>query len=158
MTEEIWKDIVGYEGLYQVSNNGNVRRIGRRILKNFDAAKGYQKVQLWKENKGKAFLVHRLVLLAFVGQSEMQTNHINRNKKDNRLENLEYVHARENINHVYRNRELPAGVAKDKKSYRASIVINGKVLNLGNYKTSKEASDAYLGKIKELGLGDKYVR
>ena len=101
--EEIWKDVPGHEGLYQVSNLGRVKslRFGKeRILKPTPDKDGYYQVDLWKGGEGKTNKIHRLVMLAFVGESDLEVNHINGIKTDNRLENLEYCTPSENIQHA----------------------------------------------------------
>jgi len=107
--EEIWQDIEGYEG-YQVSNEGQVRSLDRidslghhikgKILKPFTNKKGYQRVRLWKDGNVKNFQVHRLVYEAFCGEipDGMQVNHINEDKSDNRLCNLNLMTPKENTN------------------------------------------------------------
>lgn len=98
MNNEIWADIPGYNGTYQVSTMGRVR--GRKILK-FDRTKdGYLLAQLCKDGKVKKHRVNRLVALAFIPNPDglPQVNHKNENKTDNRVENLEWVSAKQNIN------------------------------------------------------------
>ena len=103
--EEIWQDIEGYEG-YQVSNLGRVKSLGNnktrkeKILKPATNKKGYQYVNLYKNGKAKTFKVHRLVYAAFNGEIPpgMEVNHINEVKTDNRLENLNLMTRKENIN------------------------------------------------------------
>ena len=112
----IYKDIPNYEGIYQVSNTGIVRRlkhwvtnsglqnatgyfVPEMILKQQLDTKGYYQVSLSKEGKVKVWSVHRLVMLAFVGElpAGMETRHLNSNKLDNRLENLAYGTKAENM-------------------------------------------------------------
>lgn len=108
ITNEIWKDIADYEGLYQVSNLGRVKRIGSgsgatsgRIKTPSDHNAGYSSVALYKNNKERAFLIHRLVAHAFIGNIDgLDVNHINGDKRDNRLENLEIVTRKQNISHA----------------------------------------------------------
>ena len=98
MNNEIWADIPGYNGMYQISTMGRVR--GRKILK-FDKTKdGYLLAQLRKDGKTHKHRVNRLVALAFIPNPNQlpQVNHKNENKKDNRAENLEWVTAKQNIN------------------------------------------------------------
>lgn len=107
MTEELWKDIPEYEGYYQVSNLGNVKSLldnkgrQRELILKLDTAAGYRQVALYKNGIMKRFKVHRLVVFAFYGMSSLQVNHINGNKTDNRLCNLEYVTQSENMKHAY---------------------------------------------------------
>lgn len=110
--KEIWKDIPNYEGLYQISNLGNVKslKFGKeRILKPRYEGGGYVQVGLHKEGGGKNFKVHRLVMLAFVSESDLHVNHINGIKSDNRLENLEYCTRSENIQHAFKIGLIPKG-------------------------------------------------
>lgn len=98
---EEWKEIPGYEGLYKVSNFGSIKNKNNIQMKPQLSKQGYYKITLYK-NKKKTYFIHRLVLLAFVGQSNLQVNHKNFNKIDNSLVNLEYVTPIENIHH-FRN-------------------------------------------------------
>ena len=101
--KEIWKDIPNYEGMYQVSNLGRVKSLKfnkEKVLKPLPNRRGYCKVILCKGGAQKQKSIHRLVLLAFVGESELEVNHINGIKTDNSLENLEYCTRRENIRHA----------------------------------------------------------
>lgn len=118
MTEEIWKDIKNYEGLYKISNLGQVKSLTRNIiLKTATDKKGYLRVSLCKNCKDKYYRIHRLVLQAFIGNSDLQCNHINGIKNDNRLENLEWVTSSENMKHSYR-----IGVHKIKKGENGTNV------------------------------------
>ena len=107
---EQWRDIVGYEGWYQVSNMGRVRRartgpgtyVGR-ILRPRVHTGGYYQVSLCKNGKVSNNYIHVLVLKAFVVPcpENYECNHRNGKKQDNRVSNLEWVTHTENINHSY---------------------------------------------------------
>lgn len=105
---EIWKDIKGYEGLYQVSNLGNVRSLNFhrekkiKILKPNLKKDGYYETTLSKNSKFKWVRTHRLVAEAFIPNiyNKPQVNHINGNKLDNKAENLEWCTNQENITHA----------------------------------------------------------
>lgn len=123
MNKETWKDIQGYEGLYQVSDLGRIRSLGRianakngskqrkksRILVQEITIHGYCRVRLFDlDGNSKHFMVHRLVMDAFIGASDLSVNHINEIKTDNRIENLEYCTQKENCNHGTRNMRISA--------------------------------------------------
>lgn len=98
----MWKDIEGYEGLYQVSTLGRVKnsRTGR-VLKVGKIGNGYLIVNLYKDGKRTNYKVHRLVAQAFIPnpQNKPQVNHIDEDKENNYVENLEWSTAKENNNH-----------------------------------------------------------
>lgn len=107
---EIWKPVEGYEGLYEVSDSGNVRSLSRkagkvhikgRILKPFQNRNGYLCVCLSKEGTTKTVGIHRLVATAFVPNpnGKETVNHINECKNDNRASNLEWLTLQENIHY-----------------------------------------------------------
>lgn len=103
---EQWKDIPGYERLYQVSTKGNVRsyhKAGNRILKQH-ISKGYCYATLIDDNRRKMVLVHRLVAQAFIENTENKpdVNHKDGNKTNNNVENLEWVTKSENSIHSHR--------------------------------------------------------
>lgn len=109
--KEIWKDVKGYEGLYQVSNFGNVKSFPRngtikkeRILKQIVDSNDYLIVGLHKNNKSKKVCVHWLVANAFIPKKENDEviNHINGNKFDNSLKNLERCTQKHNVRESYR--------------------------------------------------------
>lgn len=112
---EIWKDVKGYEGLYQVSNEGNVRSLNYNhtgtihILSPSSHRRGYQCLNLYKDGKREMKLVHRLVGEAFIDNPENlpQINHKDENPKNNKVENLEYC--TQAYNNTYGGRLLRAG-------------------------------------------------
>lgn len=98
---EIWKDIPGYEGLYRISNLGNVKslKFGKeRILRPGKDNHNYLIVVLCKDGKHKTRLIHRLVAFAFIPKVEGKefVDHINGIRDDNRIENLRWCTHREN--------------------------------------------------------------
>ena len=134
MNIETWKSVKGYEGLYEVSNLGRIRSLGRtcrtksssaqhkkaRILVQEITIHGYCRVRLFDRNgEAKHYAVHRIVMDAFVGPSKLQVNHKNEVKTDNRLENLEYCSASYNCNYGSRNSEI----SKKTKGKHAKRVI-----------------------------------
>ena len=103
---EIWKDIEDYEELYQISSFGRVRRKkDDYIFKENKNSGGYRVITLTKNKKEKSFSVHQLVAQAFISNPNNlpQINHIDGNKMNNRVDNLEYCTASENMQHAYKN-------------------------------------------------------
>lgn len=110
---EIWKDIQGYEGLYQISNLGNVKGYKKvyfcgnntkRVLEERlivgDIARGYRRVELWNNRRHKKYMVHRLVAQAFIPNpdNKPEIDHIDGNPLNNKVENLRWCNHKENLN------------------------------------------------------------
>lgn len=105
MGPELWKPIKGYEGLYEVSNQGKVRNTKTQTIKVLQrTANGYSQVLLWTKHHAKGFLVHRLVAEGFILNERGcdDVNHIDGNKENNAAENLEWCTRSENIKHAYK--------------------------------------------------------
>tara|TARA_R110000822_G_scaffold280114_1_gene401750 strand:+ start:362 stop:850 length:489 start_codon:yes stop_codon:yes gene_type:complete len=160
---EEFKDVIGCEGMYQISNLGRVKSLARkgcrkdRTLKpNTDAA-GYFKVVLRKNSKSYCRTVHQLVAEAFLNHTpcgyKLVVNHINHDKQDNRPENLEIVSNRENTNRKHlRSSSKYTGVSwqKSANKWRVMIKFKGKQRYLGLFTDELEASEAYQTALKRI--------
>ena len=155
---EIWKTIPNYED-YQVSNLGRVKslRFGKEKILKHSMAGNYEKLGLNKLKKAKTFKVHKLVAIAFLNHKQRGmfevVNHINFNKTDNRLCNLEIVSARENTNKKHiKSSSKYTGVSwrKIDKKWVSQIYINGKIITLGYFNNEINASIAYENKLQDI--------
>ena len=111
MNTEIWQPVEGYEGLYEVSNLGRVKSLKygkEKILKSWNNGKGYLFVSLCRNGKMKHFKVHRLVSTAFIPNPEglPEINHIDENKSNNCLSNLEWCSHKYNSNYGTRTKRV----------------------------------------------------
>jgi hypothetical protein len=120
-TKEIWKDIEGYEGLYQVSNLGrikslNFKRSGKEGILKSNPEGGYCAVTLSHKRRG-VFYIHRLVATAFIPNPENkpEVNHINHNKRDNRASNLEWVTQSENCTAYLKSQKRKDVIAEQQR-------------------------------------------
>lgn len=145
---EVWKDIEGYEGLYQVSNLGNIAKTNldkRFVLRIGKDTSGYYQIILTKNKVRKCFLVHRLVAKAFLENSEFKrtVNHKNGIKTDNRVQNLEWASYSENQKHAYDSGLIkkPKGEKHFNTKLKNSDVFDIKY-NLRHFKT-KELAQKY---------------
>lgn len=165
--QEIWKDIKGYEGLYQVSNFGEVKSLERpyinqygkyglkkeKILnkkivcfdKNKKEIQGYYAVNLSNKDRGKWKRLHIIVATAFLKNPEnkKEINHKNGNKLDNRVENLEWVTHKENCLHAWKT-----GLHKNEEERIRKIKEKNKILK-------KITKDMILDIFKNCVFGDK---
>lgn len=151
---EIWKDIEGYEGLYQVSNLGRVKSLKfnkEKILKLLLDSKGYYKVNLYKNNKIKTYLMHRLIASAFISNPNNlpQVNHKDEDKTNNKVENLEWCTVDYNINYGTRTEKTQKPIlqfTKDGEFVKKWSCIKDVERELGFYRQS--ISKCCLGKRK----------
>ena len=162
--EEIWKEIPGYEGYYEVSNLGNVRSLTRyvkhsradyriskgKVLKKVLNTSGYYNVHLKKENNNWTVAVHKLVAMAFLGHTpcgyKRIIDHIDNNKLNNNVNNLQITSSRHNNSKDKKNTSSKyTGVTwcKYANRWKSQIKIKGKSYHLGNFKCEIEASEAY---------------
>lgn len=152
--EEIWKDIKGYERLYQVSNFGNVKSLDRYIInKNGDKqyfpgkylnqgiSDNYLKVTLSKSNKQRTFRVHILVARTFIPNPENkpEVNHMDGDKSNNRVDNLEWNTRSENELHAYKN-----GLAKPSDKQKQAV--------------AKYAKENYSKKVIQYSLNGEFIK
>lgn len=107
---EVWKDVIGYEGRYQVSNEGRVRSISG-VLKPVKNHSGYNRVNLYGGDKMKTASVHSLVMAAFVGERPhgAHIEHLNHEKEDNSVSNLKYSDRSENVARGVKDRRYCLG-------------------------------------------------
>lgn len=174
---EIWKDIMGFEGLYQISNYGNVKsckryvnaKFGKRVVneKLLSLGKdkdGYLMAILCQDGIKQTVKIHRLVANAFIDKIDGKdiVNHIDSNKSNNNLSNLEWVSSLENNCHSRLNIKSTSkyiGVCFHKKdnNFRATATIDGKKINLGGFKNEEDAYNARLHFFKDNGIESKYL-
>jgi len=157
---EIWKDVKGYEGHYQVSNLGRVKSIkyGReRIMKFYKERDGYHILSLRKNGDRKTKQIHQLVAESFLNHTPngntMIVNHKNFKRDDNRLSNLEVITNRENTNKKHiKTASKFVGVTFKKATgkWQARIYINGESKYLGNFTEEEKAAKAYEKALSEL--------
>jgi hypothetical protein len=105
----IWKDIEGYEGIYQISNTGIVKNIKTDHIMKPNKLQGYYVIQLSNKNKRHTFQIHRLIAKAFIPNPNNYPfiNHINEDRTDNRIENLEWCTQNMNVEHSRRKMYHP---------------------------------------------------
>jgi hypothetical protein len=178
---EIWKDVPNYEGIYQVSNLGNVKSLNRKIVfydKSINNIKQhnlkgkilkgrisgklngqYFAVSLNLNNKVKQYKIHQLVAMAFLNHKPCGYNlivdHINNDKFDNKLENLQLISQRENsyrIQGKYSSKYKGVSWCKNKKTWRARYRLKGKEILIGYYKNEYDAHLEYQKIISNLTL------
>ncbi len=169
MEKEIWKDIKGYEGLYQVSNLGRVRNLDKevnssngrttyvrrgRIIEG-SMGKDYKIVGLTKLGKRKTFYFHKLVAIEFLGHVpcgyDKIVDHIDGDKLNNNVNNLQITTQRLNMSRRGGSSKY-VGVYwyKRTRRWKAQIVFNGKKIGLGYFTNEIDAHNAYQKKLKEI--------
>ena len=160
---EIWKSISGYDGNYQVSNLGRVKSFWfgkERILKSSKDGRGYLSVHLYKDGIRKPFRVHQLVAVYFLNHNPcghvLIVDHVDNNKLNNNLNNIQVISHRENISKnpprdkIKSSKYIGVYFHKRAKKFRSCIKINGKQTHLGYFKNELKAAEAYQTALKEL--------
>ncbi len=176
---ESWRDIVGYEGTYKVSTMGRVKSIGRLMVKRNGSKPvfksdyilngtinfyGYHKVYLKNKYNTKVHSVHRLVAQAFLenGNNLSQVNHIDSNRLNNFIDNLEWCSPRENASHGFNKKEYKVSIytglyyKKDRKKWCGRFMINKKRISFGEFDTEHEAALEYQKMLILHGVSNKY--
>lgn len=156
--QEIWKPIPGYKNYYKVSNLGNVISLRtNKKMKGSLSRRGYHSVVLSVNTFEKTFFTHQLVAMAFLGHKlngmKLVVDHINNDKLDNRVENLQIVTQRENsyrLQGTYSSKYKGVCWFASRKKWISRIHINGKTHHLGYFTNELEASEAYKNKLKTL--------
>lgn len=160
---EIWKDIQGYEGLYQVSNLGQVKSLAKfkgtnykqfiaeRIMKQKDNGFGYLTVGIRRSGKSTTTYIHRLVAQAFIPNPDNlpEVNHIDGNKLNNAADNLEWCDRAENERHAYKSGLKKVGEGNVLSKKIAQYTLDGVLV--------KTYPNARFVK-KELGYEDSVIR
>lgn len=154
--EEIWKPVIGYEGLYKVSNTGFVKRlkgyqaVKERVLR-FNVIKRYHVVKLSKNSIKKNHFVHRLVAEAFIPNplNKPFINHVDANPSNNKESNLEWCTQSENINHAFK-----IGTKKPCRGEGKSKLKNFQILDIRERKANGESAEVLA---KEYGLSYYYI-
>lgn len=155
--QEIWKDVEGYEGLYRVSNKGRIKSLNYKntqrikILKQYESTNGYLRTCLCKNGIAKFFLIHRLVAQAFINNQHnlLEVNHIDGNKQNNNVNNLEWCTRSENNVHAIKNNLRKIKRGKDNPNSKIIYqkdIKTGKILNIfygiGDIKRKMHLKDA----------------
>lgn len=158
--KEVWVTVNDYPD-YMVSNLGNVKKLNYRksgkekILKHIEDRYGYMTVNLYKNNKLKHFTIHKLVATHFINNPENkpQVNHIDGNKKNNRLDNLEWVTNKENMRHAWDNGLIKAPMTGKKHSNETKKKISlskiGKYVGENSYNYGRKHSQETKANMKK---------
>lgn len=140
---EKWKAIEGYEGLYEVSNLGTIKNLKKNSFKMpYITKQGYFRVELWKNNEGKKYFVHRLVAEAFIPKIEgkTQVNHIDENKLNNCVKNLEWCTQLENHRHGTINERISKSLTNHSKLSRPVQALDDAGNSIATFPSANEAS------------------
>lgn len=166
---EIYKTIKGYDNRYKISNYGNVLSINylnrgvAKILKPLPAGKDYLRVNLYKDKIYKSSYIHRLVAQYFIGEIKKgyEINHIDKNKSNNNVKNLEIITHRENSCHKYINgnkicKYIGVTFNKNAKKWVAAIKLNSKRKHLGYFDNPELAFESRKKAENDLKISNKY--
>lgn len=166
---EIWKDVIGYEGIYQVSNLGNVKSLERevknsekgfrivkeRILKQHLNPNGYLFSMLSNKRTHKTKFIHKLVAESFLDHIPcgltLVVNHKNFIRTDNKVDNLEIITSRQNASlKNIKSTSIYTGVSFKKGKWESQIGIKGKTIYLGRFDNEIDAANAYIKALNDI--------
>jgi hypothetical protein len=173
MIEE-YRAVKGYEGLYEVSNFGNVkslertdylgRKVKERILKAGIGSNGYLLVILFYDGLRFTKYIHKLVSIVFLNHlpngNKIVVDHIDNNRLNNRLDNLQLINQRENTSKDRKggtSKHIGVHWVKPSKKWKAAISINGKTKYLGLYTNEIQASNAYQYELNKIQQHDRTI-
>jgi hypothetical protein len=178
-TTELWYDLIGYEGYYQISNYGRVKALSRIahkegtkgrllpefIIKQVLGKRGYYVVGLRSTDKtNKTKTVHRLIAIQFIPNPDNKphVNHIDGNPLNNAIDNLEWTDNRENASHGRSTKNKTSGyigVGWDKWAgkWKSQIYYKGKSIHLGHFVNELDAYEARLKFERDNGISNKYI-
>jgi hypothetical protein len=137
------KDIIGYEGLYGIEEDGRVWSYKHnRHLTGWDGADNYKRILLTKDKQRKTYLIHRLIAIAYIPNPDNKPfiDHINRIRTDNKIENLRWVTSCENNQNMSLKIHHNIYYRKDRDSYRV-IIERNYIIHTKTFKTLQEAID-----------------
>ena len=160
MENEIWKPIVGYESYYEVSNFGRVKNTRFNKLKKSRIRAGYYSVTLFKEGHLKSISIHRAMAEAFLENKKECVNHIDGNRLNNNLDNLEWVSHRENSVHRDLKRKTKTGQANiilHSNSFQVRVRHENKYIQLGSYGEIEDAIKVRDNFYQSNNIVNKYI-
>lgn len=158
MEKEIWKDVIGFEGLYQVSNIGRVKSLRfnkEKILKQQLSTSGYFAIGLHKDKKAYTFMVHQIMYEAFYGIRSCRKyviDHIDNNKQNNLLFNLQYVSNRFNSTKDKKSKTGHSNIYYNSGAYLVRMRVNDVKKTIGTFYTIEDAiinRDRYIEKLNK---------
>lgn len=143
---EVWRNIKGYRDKYQISNYGRVRNLNK-ILAPINRKDGYVGIRLCLNGKHKSFLIHRLVALSFVRNinGEKEVNHIDSNRNNNNVNNLEWCNKSNNMKHAFSNGFASRAGSKNSQSKLSEkqVRIIKHIFTISNHTSIKKIAEIF---------------
>lgn len=165
--QEIWKDIKDYEGRYRISSFGNAKTIIKGndlVLKSYVANSGYLFIRPFKDKKFHNLYIHSMVAMTFLNhvpnKGVIAIDHIDNNRLNNHVNNLQIISVRENISKTphkknYSSKYTGVCLNKSSNTWLSRILINGQRKYLGQFKNEYDAHLAYQKALSELNINLK---